>query len=174
METPLQQISALIPLIEKIASDKAEQIITERMNSAQYSPPKTPDHHHNGVDSVQLGAEALDTYSTLSAQGDGTAANAGVVNPGLLGNQSVGQGPILVGYGNLSLSSQPNKATFVTSPIPVIYGNGVGVDSQFNGGNAPQGTVVFFDNGTTISGLWIKMADGTWRGSAASTFNIVA
>lgn len=167
METPLTQVSQLMPLIEKIATDIATKIVEQKLNEAQFKPPKVPDHHHNGIDSIGLSLNALpNIFYTLSS------VEGGVVASTTLGNQIVNQGPLSIGYGNFSSGTFKSKGgSFFTAPIPVIYGNGVGVDSQFNGGDAPPGTVIFFENGNTISGLWVNIDGTTWRGSAGLAFN---
>ncbi len=167
MESALQKYQDLIPIIEKIASDMAQKIVDETLNKAQYTVPDVPDHHHNGQDSTQLDPESITTVLNLPA------TKGGVVSPTTLVNQLVGQGPALVGFGNLNTGNTAQQsAKFVSFPVPIIYGHGVGTDSQFNGGDATQGTMVFFDNGATLSGLWILLSDGTWRGTAPGTFNI--
>lgn len=149
-----------------MATDIATKIVTQKLQEAQYTVARIPDHHHNGTDSSVLEPTSNSAFSPLPSTFTGQASTAGVVNSSLLGNQVVGQGSQTVGYGNsVTGTNQNSKGIFYTSPIPVIYGSGVGTDSQFNGGDAPQGTMIFFSNGTTISGLWVKLNDGTWAGS---------
>lgn len=162
METPLSQNAALIPMIEKIATDIANRIVEQKLVEAQYKPPKVPDHHHNSVDSARVNLADVDNVYTLSGTG------TGIISPATLQNQSISQGSFLAGYGNLSLGATPNKIVVTSSPIPTIYGHGGGADSQFNGGDAPDGTLIFFNNGVSISGLWI-MQSGTWFGIGQAT-----
>lgn len=167
----LDKYADLIPLIEQIAA----QVVAQKADNSQYEGFNTTDHSHDGVNTNQLGPEAISTVQTLSAVGDGNPNHAGVVNPALLGNQTVSQGSMAAGYGNLvSYSNQNKHATFVTLPIPVITGAGVGTDSEFNGGKAPIGTLVFFNNGSTIAGLWVNIDGQTWMGTAGSTFTRTA
>lgn len=175
MDNPLSKVSSLIPIIEKIASDKATEMFNKLAAQAQYTVPKVPDHHHNSSDSSTLGIEALDPILEVPANSALTAATSGVVSIKALGNQIVRQDTQVVGYGTLTAGNNfAQHGAFWTCPIPVIFGNGGGADSAFNGGTAPAGTVIFFDNGPTLSGLWI-CTDGThWRGSAGSTFNLTA
>lgn len=157
-------------MIEKIAADIATRIVNEVLAKQQFIVPAIPDHHHNGTDSSTLGIEALDMFLPLPATGDGNPNHAGVVNPALLGNQSVAQGSVLVGYGsNAVATNQSNKGVFTTAPIPVIYGQGVGSSSAFNGGQAPIGTVVMFTNNgvLSLSGLYVKTIFG-WLGVQAN------
>ena len=41
-------------MIQKIATDTANQLIQQTLTKAQYSVAKTPDHAHNGSDSNQI------------------------------------------------------------------------------------------------------------------------
>ncbi len=152
----------LIPIIEKIATDIANKIVTETLAKAQYSVPAVPDHHHNGSDASILDPLATKGFQLLPA------TSGGVVSPGVMGNQSITQGPNVAGFGYLA--GIGTGFPFNIYPVPIIYGNGVGVDSEFNGGDAPEGTVLFFENGPTISGMWVKTNSG-WRGSAGSAWD---
>ncbi len=49
----------------------------------------------------------------------------------------------------------------VSYPIPIIVGHGVGGAGAFAFGAAPNGTMLLFTNGATLSGLQI-MFDGQW------------
>ena len=216
MDNPLSQISSLIPLIEKIASDKATQIVQAALNKDQYSIPTTPDHHHNGTDSTQLGPESLTNFEILSA------ITGGVISSGLLnGRQTVNQAtiagltnifpiseaplPVIYGVGTttaLTMTGTPgvsavsatltapwggttaNYSSYFSSGIVrnINYTNGsaaitwstplqisagstallVTAGSRFNGGEAPDGTVVIFRNDTdNIYQIWFRTQPGT-------------
>lgn len=156
--SPLTQVSSLMPLIEKIATDIATKIVNQTLDDAKYNVPQIPDHHHNGVDSTQLEPISNTAFENLSA------TTGSVLAPATLGNQVVGQDSNLVGYGTLKIvGNQTTSGIFTTCPIPVIYGNGVGADSAFNGGTAPIGTLIFFNNGNTLSGLWCRTQNGWYR-----------
>lgn len=154
--------SNMVAVITKIATDIATKIVEAKLMEAQFTVPKVPDHHHNGTDSSVLDTDSAKYIFVLPASGNSNATD-GVVSPFLLGNQLVGQGNQIVGYGNTSGSNNPaNKGIFTSMPIPIIYGHGVGVDSQFNGGIAPQGTIIYFNNPGVDSSLYISFGDGTW------------
>jgi len=148
--------------IKDMVANEAKQQATAVFNDlgTQYNVGKVPTHMHNGVDSLKIPATSVEQFQVLPA------TDGGVANPTVLGNQVITQGSTERGYGNLATVSQ---AVFPVFPIPVIYGNGVGVDSVFNYGDAPDGTMVFFDNGLTLSGLYIKTANG-WYGFTPDTF----
>lgn len=165
-KSTLEKYADLIPIIQKIANDAANKNRAE----SQFIGLTTPDHHHNGVDSASLDpVEAVNGFEALSATFDATKKVGGVVAPGTLGNQTVTQGSINVGYGNLAVgNNSTTHGVFTTYPIPIVYGNGGGADSAFNGGYAPVGTLVYFLNPPN-SGLMVKStADtpgvaGIWR-----------
>lgn len=96
-------------------------------------------HTHNGADSQKIKiADAADVN---------VPGNLGV---GLGARDSVGvSGP------------QTFDGGLVSYPIPIIVGYGVGGASAFAGGSAPNGTMLLFANGLTLSGLQI-MFDGSW------------
>ena len=54
MENNLAQISSLIPLIEKIAADKAAETTNQILKDSQYEVKPVQDHRHNGIDSNQI------------------------------------------------------------------------------------------------------------------------
>ncbi len=52
----------------------------------------------------------------------------------------------------------------VSYPMPIIYGNGVGVYSQFDGGNAPVGTSLIFYNPAIATEYWVCVEENSWIG----------
>ncbi len=108
-----------MPLIEKIAADKAAEIVAQKLAEAQYSVPKVPDHHHNGVDSIQLGPEALTNFTTLPATtvvvpdplGAGNQSVNGVVSPAATLRQTINQASV-VGLKNIFTVSE--------APLPIM------------------------------------------------------
>lgn len=154
---PAELFSKIEGMVANVAKQQATAVFNDL--GTQYNVGKVPTHMHNGVDSLKIPATSVEQFQLLPA------TDGGVANPTVLGNQVITQGSTERGYGNLATVSQ---AVFPVFPIPIIYGNGVGVDSQFNGGDAPDGTVVFFDNGLTLSGLYIKTSNG-WYGFTPDT-----
>ncbi len=153
----------ILQAIRDEAKKAAEDVYNQKGN--QFGVNQTPTHSHNGVDSPILPTTSVGGFLPLPA------TIGGVVSPDILVNQSIVQGPSYRGYGYLSGTSQ---TVFPVYPIPVIYGHGVGDDSEFNGGKAPAGTVIFFENGPTIAGLWVNIDGTTWRGTAGSIFTRTA
>lgn len=142
--------------IKELVQTEARRIALEvySQKGTQYGNPQVPVHIHNGIDSPIVSAADIGGFLPLPA------TPGGVVSPGQLGNQVVVQGNSSRSYGNFSTVSQ---AVFPIYPIPLIYGSGVGPDSAFDGGTAPLGTVLFFENGLTLSGLWVKTPVGWYR-----------
>lgn len=141
----------MLAIIQNEARKIAEEVYATK--GTQYNVANVPAHSHNGVDSNHLSLSSIDGVLTLGAQPNILGEDGAMFCNLNLGNQVVTQGNTERGFGVFGTVSQ---ASFYTLPIPVIYGNGVGVDSAFNGGDAPDGTMVFFSNGLTLSGLWIK------------------
>lgn len=138
--------------VRQIAQEVAEQVY--QTYGSRWGVNQTPAHYHTPADSNTIPPTSVDGFVPLPA------STGGVVNASTLGNQIVTQGNSTRGYGKFTTVSQ---ATFPVYPLVIVNGNGVGVDSEFNGGDAPEGTLVFFNNGTTISGLWVR-SDGQWFG----------
>lgn len=155
---PIDQYAKIKDMVVNESKQQATAVFNDL--GTQYNVGKVPTHMHNGVDSLKIPPTSVEVFQVLPG------TTGGVVAPGTLGNQVVTQGPTERGYGNFATVSQ---AVFPVYPIPIIYGNGVGVDSLFNYGDAPDGTMIFFDNGLTLSGLYIKTANG-WYGFTPDTF----
>lgn len=128
--------------------------IARNKQQSQYAVNRVPVHTHNGIDSPNLSPTSTQGFVPLPSNGT-PVGSEGVL--GLLGAQTVNGPP--------NTNASFNPPTVVVYPIPTIYGFGVGVNSAFNGGEAPQGTVLMFDNNgsATLSFLFIKTADGWAR-----------
>lgn len=156
------------PRMKKEVEDLVKQTLEKEFDklyrkiATKYGVSDTPLHNHNGIDAPLIPNSSLSDFLTVPANGNGVFSPNGIGIPDGNNGQSVNDN---------SIGIPPH--IFVPQ-TPIIYGHGVGAWSQFNGGDAPQGTMLFFDNGATISGLWIKTVDGTWRGTAADAFNRTA
>lgn len=147
----------LTAYIQSEALRIAQEVYTQ--NGTQYGVGNIPIHIHNNIDAPNIPPISVTGFLNLPA------TYGGVVAPTTLGNQIVTQGSSSRGFGRFQ---SVGNATFPIYPIPIIYGNGGGVDSEFNGGQAPEGTVVFFNNGPASSGLYIR-SGGSWFGIAKAT-----
>lgn len=119
--------------------------------ATKYGVSDTPLHKHNGIDSPHIPNASMNDFLTLPSNGNGVLAPANIGVPDGNNGQSVNNSEIGI------------PPTVIVPQVPIIYGHGSGVWSQFNGGDAPEGTMLFFNNGPTISGLWIK-SGGDWFG----------
>lgn len=96
----------------------AQQVFQEMSNQDQFRVSSTPNHVHNGVDSPQLDPKTILNFQTL------------------------GSGP-----GEVVSENTIVTATFSTSidgpltvyPVPIVHS---GVAGGFNGGKAPEGTII--------------------------------
>lgn len=144
--------------------NKIRQIVKEEIKlaaqQAQYTVTRVPVHSHNSIDSPTLNPTSVQGFTPLPSNETPTAS-AGVL--GLLAGQTVGGPP--------NTNASFNPPSVVVYPIPIIYGYGVGVHSAFNGGEAPQGTVLFFDNNgvKSLSFLYIKTLNG-WAQITVNAF----
>lgn len=131
-----------------------QEEITNYLTLKQFNISKIQGHEHNGSDVVKI------PISSISESIPITGTEGGVFNKTILDTQKV----------NIEYTSGiPNPKTVYTLPVNIIYGNGVGVASAFNGGEAEPGTMVFFENGLTLSALWIKTINGWYGISPDST-----
>lgn len=126
---------------------------------SQYNVVPIPAHIHNGIDSNRLPPTSVINFVPLPTNNGATQETSGVLSANN------------VGYSDGSASLNAKVATFpynVIYPVPVIQGYGVGGFSQFNGGIAPVGTLILFNNSTIVNELWARMPDdldptgGTW------------
>ena len=153
----------LLQLIQTEARKQAEAVYAEK--GTMFNVADVPTHTHNNIDSVSIPSTSVDGFYPLSSAPNILGSEGGILAPANLGNQIVTQGSHLRGYGRFQ---SVGNSSFTTFPLVIINGNGVGVDSQFNGGNAPEGTMIFFNNGSTISGLWVR-SGGQWYGVGQGT-----
>lgn len=143
--------------IEQRAREIALEVYTQK--GTQFGVANVPAHTHNNIDSNNIPPTSVSGFYPLPG------TNTGIVSPQTIGNQVVTQGSSSRGFGHFATVS---PASFVVYPQVIIFGNGGGTDSQFNGGDAPEGTMIFFINNTAIGGLWVRAA-GQWWGIAQGT-----
>lgn len=130
-----------------------QEEIKKSQQTAQYGVTRVPIHTHNGIDSPNIAAASVIGVKVLP----GARGSGGVADPEVLNTQVINNIP------DTTASYNPPKITFI--PTPIIYGFGVGVHSAFEGGTAPLGAMVFFENTATLSALWIQVEDdGTGSG----------
>ena len=122
--------------------EEVRRIVRQEMQQAgaanrfQLSPNNR--HIHNGQDAPTLPGTSIDAFQQIPTTPDSVL---GINN---LGRQT---------YFYLG---QLGVTPVLTLPLAAINGFGVGVNSAFNGGDAPEGTMILFTNGDTLSYLCIK------------------
>lgn len=123
--------------------------------------PQVAPHSHNGNDGLSVGISNLLGVTPLrQMKGNFPVPDA---------QDSSGTGRFELGFlAQLTPADLTSPAQYLANPevevltaIPVVQGNGVGAQSSFNGGNAPNGTMVLFANGPTLSILYIRL-NGEW------------
>jgi len=130
---------------------KAEirRMIQEEMDHGYRSgDPQIAPHSHNGNDNLRINIADVDGVIPVRQMEGGvnflnqltpTGSDTGVIRPA---------------------QYLANPEIAVIGRIPVIQGNGPGVQGAFNGGDAPVGTMVAFSNGNVLSTLWVKVIEG--------------
>ncbi len=148
---------------------RIRQLIREELDKREGSGPAVKPHLHDGTSNLLIDLQTLGMYP-VPQSGD-------KVQFGYLTNQngvnSVNTQGLAYGFGSpkiLAPSDASHLQQYVINskvlinPIPIVVGNGVGTQSAFNGGAAPDGTMVAFITGsTTTSFLYIRF-DGAWYG----------
>lgn len=124
--------------------NRVRQIIAEEIakaaSSGRFSLTSIPRHTHNGADSPII---------------PGTSVSSLLPVPGNPGNVL---GLDTLDTQTFSYLGELNKTPILMLPLGIIQGFGVGTHSAFNGGTAPEGTMVLFTNGPTLSFLCIKVS----------------
>lgn len=120
--------------VERIATQVYQKYGT------RFGNPQVPVHYHNNIDSP-----FLPQFQAVNTGNNGVFSSKNLAGQVLNINQTTGQG----------------QSNVYSVPIPIIYGNGVGSASEFNGGDANNGSLVIFNNGA-INQLWWRVQDQWW------------
>ena len=137
-----------LPTTKQELDQAIQQGIETYMRNKQYNYSKIVSHQHNGTDTPKLPISSINESIALQGKGDG------MLSPSILLGRKVN---------NEWLSGLKDPNSVYILPINVIYGFGAAEYSTFSFGDALPGTMVFFDNGLTLSGLYIKTING-WYG----------
>lgn len=119
-----------------------QQEIEAYMKNKQFNYSKIQSHEHNGVDTVKVPTSSIREAIQLQGKSGGLIAETTLRGQMVNNSYDVNGNP-------------KNPQSISILPINIIYGFGVGDHSQFEFGDAVDGTMVFFDNGA-ISCLCIK------------------
>ncbi len=141
-----------------LTEEQVRAIVREEMRANYMSgSPDIPPHEHNGTDNFNIQVNTLEGWTPIP-----------VTSSQFLNQETVeyefgfGSPAVLAGGDGSHASQSLHNTKIYQYPIPIVQGNGVGTQSAFEGGYAPDGTLVFFDN-ATISHLYIR-SNGVWRG----------
>lgn len=132
-------------ITQLIRSEIAKAGVASRF---QLSPVNTHTHTGRGSDAPNIPGTSVTAFQQIPTDG------SSVLGPNSLNTQ------------NFSYLGQLNSTPVLTVPLVEISGFGVGVHSAFNGGTAPEGTMVLFTNGDSLSFLCIKSEQSStgWYG----------
>lgn len=149
--------------------NKIRQIVRDEINKSQSGLPYVPPHLHDGSSNLLINQQTLG-FIPVPQHLNKTTFNYTAESNGVRINNL--EDPVY-GFGSpniLEPADATHVAQYVTNPfvfinpIPVVVGNGVGNQSAFNGGSAPDGTIVAFLTGsTTTSFLYVRFS-GSWYG----------
>ncbi len=138
------------------------QIVRDEMRKNYMSgSPNVPPHSHNGTDGLNISPANIEGFTPLPTTGTYLNNLTGLYENGFASSKYVTASG-LVGGDNTHESQYILDNSVYQYPIPVVVGNGVGNQGAFNGGYAPEGTLVLFA-GIANPQLYIRW-DGEWRG----------
>lgn len=136
--------------------NKIREIVRDEIDkNYRFGAPQVPPHNHDGVSNSRISLLGIIGVNPVPSSQTKYLNSSGVYEYGY-GSQ-LELSPASSGHSAQYL----NNSLAVSIPIPIVVGNGVGAQSAFNGGYAPDGTVVMFANGLTLSTLNIRF-DGQW------------
>lgn len=141
--------------VTRIATQVATDVYQKYGN--RFGVNQTPRHQHTGVDAPAINSGDVNGFNNLSSQGNG------VLSPSNIGDRIVLWNQASLNVGGIQ---QPlgNQAIFTTFPLVIVNGD-LGEESlDFQGGEAPDGTLIFYKTGDTWQ-LWVRLF-GTWHGCA--------
>lgn len=142
--------------------EQVRKIVREEMDRNYRSGnPVVAPHAHNDNDGFQINPVDLLGWQGLPSSTQKYQNPNGSYQYGFTSNNILAQA---------DLSGAGHAAQYVDDKsigiykIPIVVGNGAGVQGSFNGGYAPNGTMMAFMTGSnTTSFLYIRF-DGQWFG----------
>lgn len=145
----LEDYAKIQPEVQKEIQVQLEKFFAKKQKEQQFELSKIQNHLHSGTDAPKIPPSSVSSFIPV------TSTPGGVFAGNILGGQAI--------LANGQQFDPPIPQAIYLPPVPIIAGHGVGVDSQFNGGTALDGTMVYFNNLSAVNQLWI-MVDGTWHG----------
>lgn len=137
----------------------AEDVFKQMSQQSQYDVPDTPYHEHNATDASQLNSGNIKYFFPLNADA------GGILNP----NVSTGR-PLFFNQSPRDVSRK--IASIPVYPLPVISGDLGSETLSFQGGKAPDGTLVLFLDVGGFLQLWASFND-VWYGVNMQEFTLV-
>lgn len=143
----IEDYSKIQPEVQKEIQVQLEKFFAKKQQDQQYELTKIQNHSHIGSDAPRIPMSSITSFIPI-----GTAQSGSVFNVA----ESIGQG----------VNVNPEFETPGLLPIPLITGGGIAPTDAFAGGEAPNGTLVVFQNVDTLdTSLWVKV-DSFWFGIA--------
>lgn len=150
-----------------MTEEQIRQIVRDEMdNNYNSGSPDVPYHTHNGTDSQSIPGTNIEGFQPVPY-----TTSQKYLNPDT--------GLFEYGFASINTLSAGNTAGHMAqyvinqgaaiNPIPIVVGNGVGVQGAFNGGYAPDGTVVLFETGAASTSYLYVRSRGVWFGFLADT-----
>lgn len=141
-----------------LTAEQVRQIVREEMQmNYQAGSPNIPPHTHNGTDNLNINPIDLEGFTPLPSSPAKYQKPDGSYEYGFSS-----QNTLIPGDASHAPQTLANTA-IAQYPIPIVIGNGAGLQSAFEGGYAPEGCLVAF-MGTVAPILYIKF-DGSWYGA---------
>ena len=150
--------------MKPLTEQEIRAIVKDEMRKNYMSgSPDVPPHSHNGTDGLNVDPIDLNGFTPIPVTGKtyiNTITGKYEYGFGTPSNKSgVGTSGGLIG-GTPGFPSQYIANTnIIQYPIPIVVGNAGTAQTQFNGGYAPEGTLVYFA-GSANKGLYIRFDGG--------------
>lgn len=143
--------------MKPLTEQEVRDIVRDEMQKNYMSgSPNIPPHSHNGTDGLNIAPVDLIGFSPIPS------SFQKFQNPDGSSEYGYGSPAKLVSGDGTHFAQYINDQNTAVYPIPIVVGNGVGVQGAFEGGYAPEGTMVLFA-GIAQPILYIRF-DGGWYG----------
>lgn len=149
--------------VRSIVQDEINKNQNQNYNSGS---PSIPPHVHDGNDNLNINPLDLIGWDSIPSTNRKYLTPSGTYIYGFASPNQLTQGISGTNQyiGNFVNDAGLTNGTLATYPIPLVIGNGVGNAGSFNGGYAPDGTLIAFITGDpTTSFLYLRW-DGQWFG----------
>lgn len=143
-----------------LTEEEIRSIVKNEMqrNYQSGSPFVAPQAYTGGADGLQVNSSNVIGFNPISA------ATRKIANPDTQSSEYGFASMLSLIPGDSTHAAQSLHNTSISMyPVIIVQGNGASVQGTFNGGWAPDGTLIFFDNGDSQSILYIR-SNGIWRG----------